>query len=217
MLSLPDLIALSAHYRLKTVVLSPMSLTVFYSCYQWLSNYSNWTGLSGGGLSVEEIDHVDRIVSKAFQEIFNTTMIGMIVPFTGLAMPDNFLPCNGGYYLKSDYPLLYDVINPLLKDGSGFNVPDLREKFIFGSSGSYPLLSTGGNMSVTLDVDNLPPHSHSNNPPVALNIDIEGAGIPDVTGAGLSAIPNETGVTGSGEPVSIMPPFLALEWGILAR
>jgi len=44
-------------------------------------------------------------------------------------------------------------------DGTN-NTPDLRDRFIVGAGSTYNLHDTGGQASVTLDVNELPSHSH---------------------------------------------------------
>jgi microcystin-dependent protein len=47
-----------------------------------------------------------------------------------------------------------------LCDGSN-GTPDLRDRFIVGAGGSYDVGNTGGASSVTLDISQIPSHSHS--------------------------------------------------------
>lgn len=47
-----------------------------------------------------------------------------------------------------------------LCDGSGGR-PDLRDRFIVGAGNTYAVAATGGANSVTLVVDNVPPHNHT--------------------------------------------------------
>jgi microcystin-dependent protein len=52
-----------------------------------------------------------------------------------------------------------------LCDGSVVGRPDLRDRFIVGGGSSYGVGTTGGQNTVTLSVNQLPPHSHGVNDP----------------------------------------------------
>lgn len=101
----------------------------------------------------------------------------------------------------------------------------------------------GGAESVTLVVEQLPSHTHTTQPHshysaphshsytgVTVNIDVEAPGVPDPIAAGLlpfqftsaesvsiadSAVTVDT--IGNGDPVDIMPPFVALKYAVIAR
>lgn len=115
-----------------------------------------------------------------------TFAAGMIMMFNGTTAPDGWAICNG--------------LN---------GTPDLREKFIYGSSLTVPIGSTGGAASVTLGASNLPQHTHG------------GVGLSTVssnnTSGGYSYAATDgvtTGVTGlvTTDPFNIIPPFYALAY-----
>jgi len=63
--------------------------------------------------------------------------VGAIMPFAGLAVPADWLPCNGANVLASSYPQLLSVIGNLYGTGGGlfptwFTLPDLRGMFLRG-------------------------------------------------------------------------------------
>jgi microcystin-dependent protein len=91
--------------------------------------------------------------------------------------------------------------------------PDLREKFIRGSSLLVPIGSTGGANQVTLSIDMIPDHTHG------LDGVINATNVAPQTSSGFSCTsPNGTstgisnpGYTG-GAPVPTLPPFYALAY-----
>ena len=96
-----------------------------------------------------------------------------------------------------------------LCDGQN-GTPDLRDRFIIGASTAHPQGTSGGSSSISLSVENLPSHSHSVS---GVTITDNGQGGSLFTGgeAQISAgTSGNTGPTGSGTPVSNLPPFYAL-------
>jgi microcystin-dependent protein len=78
-----------------------------------------------------------------------------------------FLFCDGASYLKSDYPDLYAVLGDTYKlagDASNsFRVPNLANRVLAGAASGRPIGTTYGNSTVTLNVSQMPLHSHSVN------------------------------------------------------
>ena len=68
---------------------------------------------------------------------FSTAPIGTVLSFAGQIAPHGYLLCNGASYKVADYPDLYAVIgNTYGGDTENFNVPNLVDKFIEGSTTS---------------------------------------------------------------------------------
>lgn len=68
---------------------------------------------------------------------FSTCPIGTVLSFAGQTAPHGYLLCNGASYKVADYPDLYAVIgNTYGGDTENFNVPNLVDKFIQGSTAS---------------------------------------------------------------------------------
>lgn len=68
---------------------------------------------------------------------FSTAPIGTVLSFAGQTAPNGYLLCNGASYKVADYPDLYAVIgNTYGGDTENFNVPNLVDKFIQGSTAS---------------------------------------------------------------------------------
>ncbi len=81
---------------------------------------------------------------------------GNILSYGGSAAPTGYLLCDGTSYLRTDYPTLFTAIgtNFGAVDGTHFNVPDLRGRFLRGVDGtagrdpdsaSRTAMNTGGN------------------------------------------------------------------------
>ncbi len=158
-------------------------------------------------------------------------MIGTIQAYITTNPPNGCLICDGTIYDKSDYPTLYDLLDPVYQiSGTQFATPDLRGQFLLGESGSHAIGDTGGAETVTLTVDEMPSHSHIADPHShtydypTVNLDLENVGVPDVFGAGNPPIPSLTSSevvtlqnTGGDEAHNNMPPFTVVRYCIVAR
>lgn len=96
-----------------------------------------------------------------------------------------------------------------LCDGTN-ETPDLRDRFIIGAGNHYPLNNTGGAEKVVLTVDQLPPHNHGYLSFNQVEDNWKSGGDPSPGNGTGGNIQNRTDLTGSGEPVSILPPYFAL-------
>lgn len=68
---------------------------------------------------------------------FSTAPIGTVLSFAGQTVPNGYLLADGASYKVADYPDLYAVIgNTYGGDTENFNVPNLVDKFIQGSTTS---------------------------------------------------------------------------------
>ena len=91
---------------------------------------------------------------------------GTILLYSGnsLSLPeptDRWLLCNGSAVSRVTYSNLFAVIGITFGSGNAldtFNLPDFRSRFPMGSNGTT--LSTGGTSTLTLNVSQLPAHSH---------------------------------------------------------
>ena len=123
---------------------------------------------------------------------FNLLPRGIIVAWNGgITIPNGWILCDGA-------------------NGSG--TPDLRDKFILGAGTIDAIGTTGGAPSVTLSIEQLPPHIHSSGF-VTKQVGSDGKSLNLLTNAsytGSAPFNRHTSYTGTGAPVSIMPPYYAL-------
>lgn len=88
-----------------------------------------------------------------------TVPTGMITAYAGVNVPDGWLVCDGTSYRKRDFPALAAVLGAT-GTGSEFMVPDLRGRFLMGTSDAHPLASSGGEEAHVLTEEEMPTHSH---------------------------------------------------------
>ena len=78
-----------------------------------------------------------NIVGAVGDKNFSTAPLGTVLSFAGQIAPHGYLLCDGASYKVADYPHLYAVIgNTYGGDSTNFNVPNLVDKFIQGSTAS---------------------------------------------------------------------------------
>lgn len=133
------------------------------------------------------------------------------------AAESGWLICDGAAVSRSTYSALFAKIGTTYGVGDGsttFNLPDFRDRFPTGVSGTKALGGTGGSATKVLTQANLPPHKHG--------VDVGGAtpGTANTvmqrsTGSVVSTItaPISDG-PGTNDPVDVMNPWLAINFVI---
>lgn len=90
--------------------------------------------------------------------------IGTVTCYAGTNVPVGWLFCDGSEVSKTTYSDLFNVIgtaygNP--NNPNNFVLPNLTQKFPLGKSVSNSLGQSSGSANITLDVNQLPSHSHT--------------------------------------------------------
>ena len=193
--------------------LSNGSALLILSAAVWMHQYFNWIGV-GADLTQAEMDEIDEIVSTMEAEVM-ASALGMIMPFATGSLPSYALPCDGSIHNRVDFPELYAVLDPVfIIDADTFITPDMTDRVNAGAGGLLAQGQTGGSTQFTLNVGNLPPHQHGYFAPSVAPLPTGGgAPIPTVTPTPQAL---QTTIVGSGDPITHVPPFLAMIWGIIA-
>jgi len=145
--------------------------------------------------------------------------------------PDGWIRLDGSIISRTTYSSLFGVYGIKYGAGDGsttFQLPDLRRKFLLGSSGTNVAGSTGGAESVILEMENLP----SEPPPLGTEVDnllaTKNTAVSDDTHPTFGAVvqtvvvgrdnshsdhdENVLGDLGNDTPVDIMPPYFSGMW-----
>lgn len=165
-----------------------------------------------GGMTEQQIDQFKAWRAEALAEV-QTMPVGWIIetltdvnPF-----PGKLLKLDGSTHLAIDYPDLYTVLPAVLKTATDFTLPDMSDKVLRG----HTLGTVQGDNAVTLSIAQLPPHNHSYN----LRPDTlvpAGELVPvDVATTGVALA--QTGNTGSGAPVALVPLSLGVIYWVVAE
>lgn len=187
----------------------------------------NWDG-TDEDYRTYAVNQASRMLATYKMLNFNPFPVGIIVPFAGDVAPSGYLLCDGSLQSETNYPELFAVIGYSYGgSGGNFNIPNLTNRVAVGSGGDFAYTSNGGAQTVTLDVSQMPSHSHTDighnhTIPTTLTLPAQaGVGfggltavpiIPSFTGTSSANLLN-TGGDGSHEN---MPPFLAVPYIIYA-
>jgi microcystin-dependent protein len=139
-------------------------------------------------------------------------LTGSIIMYGSGSIPTGYLECTGQAVSRSTYADLFAVIGTTFGVGDGtttFNVPDLRDNFPVGVSGTKALATKAGSNTATLATTNLASHSHgvsgSNYTAGQVNTD---SVQPRQSAYNFSV--NVIDNTGSGTAFNTFPPYIAL-------
>jgi microcystin-dependent protein len=161
--------------------------------------------------------------------------LGTILPFAFPYAPQGWIACGGGVLPISQNSALYALLGVTYGgDGSStFGIPNLSGRTPVSQGAGYAMGQAAGSESVTLLTSNLPSHTHT----LAGTTAAAGASVPDATNNVLAAAsgedvnlgsvavkiygpagtvaalgPQSIGMTGSNMPVSVMQPYLTVNY-----
>lgn len=216
---MPDLAeieVLGAIYTDKSIAMSGMTYGLLLSAFTFLSQAWRWD-VSGMTPTAANKDRINEIVDQAMVELMQNQRVGEIITFLG-STPTNVLLCDGATYAGVDYPELFALIDTAFISGSNFVLPDLRGRSVVGAGAGGSLTTrnigdVGGAETHALSSNELAIHPHGMN--AAVSILTHGGFVPvtDVIfGAGGTTL-----AAGGGIGHNNMPPFAALNYGVVAR
>lgn len=147
-------------------------------------------------------------------------LIGEMLPWAGAGLPIGYLECNGQLVSRTTYADLFAALGTAHGVGDGsttFALPDLKGRVPVGLDPAQAEFNTlggqGGSKTVTLDLTQIPSHSH----PVAYTISgTYGAG---PAGSSTYQVIGSTGTTqpsGGGGAHQNLQPYTVLRWVIKA-
>lgn len=171
--------------------------------------------------------------TRTFAQIAVGAPTGKVDAFAGSTAPTGWLLCDGSSLLRATYPRLFSVIGTTYgaADGTHFNVPDCRGRFLIGvkaADGDFDALGeTGGAKTKTLAEANMPAHTHTGPAHTHTVFDehvllqavsgvLEASAVQSTSGGDnqttSSSGTGATGSTGSGTAFDVMNPYLALNF-----
>lgn len=192
-----------------SIQLRPSLWAVVFNTLQQLGAEWSWRQDDPTSATVQEV--IAEINKATDRAIFaGCTMLGD-VKWIARATADFELLCDGSTYDRVDYPDLYAVLDAAyIVDADTFVVPDLMDRFALGSDTTG---IEGGDDEITLTVGQLPAHAHTDTITGITAADpLVGVPLPVAS----VATPSATGLTGNGDPISIINPYHTLRPVIMA-
>ncbi len=187
----------------------------------------NWSEDGDVGVSFA-VEEAKKILESMVFMAFNPIPVGLIHPYASPVIPAGYLLCDGSPIASADYPELFAVIGYSFGGAAGtFNLPDLVDRTVVGSSGAFDFGDVGGESTVTLDVSQMPAHSHTDlghahSIPLVTSLPAQ-AGVGFAGNVTVPVIPDSTGIgnanltdTGGGGAHENMQPYMALTYLIYA-
>lgn len=167
-LSLADIQSLAADGGYGSVKqLSQVSLALLLSAIELYGNLESWAD-DPDELTDAQRDEIEAIVATAtaelMREVAMTLPIGTIFAWPSnitTTWPQGALRCDNTTHDRADYPLLYDLLDPAFHvSATQFRTPNLRYRFVRGIPANGAVGFEGGRDTVTLDIDEIPAHTH---------------------------------------------------------
>lgn len=193
----------------RSLSLRPSLWAVVFDTLERLSDPYSWIQDDPAAATPgEAASEIEKGTDSAV--VTGCAMIGQVITLAR-EVPDWCLICDGSTYDRVDYPELYAVLDAaFILDADTFKVPDLTDRFIFYGSA---VGDSGGESSHTITIAEMPAHTHGEQDPGSVVVQ---AGTPSVALAD-PGLPSQTGSTGGGDAMPIMPPYLTLTAAIIAR
>lgn len=112
------------------------------------ANYKEgWNFIGGTPPARQMWDYLQKLTDEKIQYIYNNMIpTGIVQAFAGSTTPQGWLLCDGSAVSRTDYADLYAVIGTTYGAGDGsttFNLPNLVDKFVEGSTTSGTIKSAG--------------------------------------------------------------------------
>ena len=155
------------------------------------------------------------------EDIVDGTPVGMINAYPSLTPPSKWLLCNGQSLLKTDYPALFALIGTKYGGTSThFSLPNLSDRFIYGQrivGGNPTIDNVGGEARVTLDITEIPSHSHvQQTRGGAAGAVATTAGYLASVATPVTTSTTSTQPSGGGASHNNLPPYHSMAWMIKA-
>lgn len=167
-------------------------------------------------------------IADAEDQLMSNFAVGNIFGSVRVLTDPDVILLIGQTVPQADYPELTGVVPPSWLVGSDIQLPDMRNKGLFGAMGLGDFGLVEGENEVTLSEAEMPihthiqnPHSHTYNNPVVTPIT---AGIEPVPGSFVTPTPLVTSLetatnqdAGGGQPHNNVQESLQVAWYIIAR
>nr|DAI69767.1 MAG TPA: tail collar domain [Caudoviricetes sp.] len=114
------------------------------------------------GQPAEILKQVQDIANGIRTTLEKAIPIGTIAMFGAERDPEGWMRCDGRVLERNAYAKLFAVIGTSYgsTSPSNFRLPDIRDRSAVGTGNTYRVGNSGGSSSVTLNVNQMPAHTH---------------------------------------------------------
>lgn len=161
----PDSYSSESGTRDVPLLLSERSRALVLAALENLDPRFRWETMSDA-----EWDEIEGILGEVYTEIMEDVMpdftpVGIVSWLPSPNIPDKWLKVAGQTLLESDYPELYVALPDyqFVQVGTGLDIiilPDLGERFLYGTEIDSEIGDTGGATTHTLTIAEMPAHVH---------------------------------------------------------
>ena len=182
------------------------------------------------GQPAEILKQVQDIAQGIRTTLEKAIPIGTIAMYGAERDPEGWMRCDGRLLERNAHAKLFSVIGTAygFTSASNFRLPDIRDRSVVGSENSYRIGDKGGSGSVTLNVNQMPAHTHQigevedagrrfqarkANQDIGVN-EASGNGYTYLTSTG-TATGGRTPIAisaGGSQPVDVRSPYIALPY-----
>lgn len=143
-----------------TAILGAVTGALYELCFDF-----NWEPY--GAISPQEISYAMLQMLDGLSDCESGVNVGIGTIIAGVwaNVPAGFLLCDGATYTQAAYPDLYAAIDPALKSGTDFVVPDMRGSVAVGQdAATFAVIGTQvGAETHQLSIAEMPLHGHNRN------------------------------------------------------
>ena len=184
--------------------------------------YIEFNNNSQPAINDTNLNRLQQLIKQDIQGAVSgdTLPIGVIIPFGGDTIPDNWLLCNGQAVSRTTYQELFNTIGITYGTGDGFitfNLPDLQGKIPVGldenDTDFDTLGNTGGEKEHTLTINEMPKHTHGTGLVTGALSQTTYRMLSDNNYDGTST----THEVGGGQPHNILQPYIVQNYIIKAK
>lgn len=159
-----------------------------------------------------DVSEVVIACKESVESWYSDMLIGSVCPWI-INPPPGWLLLDGSTYSSADYPELSTLIPVHLISGSNFILPDVSYAFPQAVQDQDDAGVVVGSNVMNLTVGQLPPHNHTEVPPV-VGVDVGTIGQP-VPSTDIGT-PVATGNTGDGDDIDIRPLRFGLVYAVFS-
>lgn len=114
------------------------------------------------GQPAEILKQVQTIAQGIRDILSKAVPVGMIALYGAERDPEGWMRCDGRLLDRTTYAKLFSAIGTIygFSSATNFRLPDFRDRSAVGSGNIYQVGNKGGSGSITLNVQQLPAHTH---------------------------------------------------------